>query len=138
MKHLKKFNESNSYEEELKDFCEGYLAYLLDDGDYELFTYTYAKFLLEGQMHFKILFCEKDRSYIEWDNIKDHFIPFLSMLDRSYNIESGEIYDEKAIDIDGKEYLISDLIDDNIYQPLRGDGNVSKFRFKYINIYIKK
>ena len=131
MKHLKRFNESNSYEEELKDFCEGYLAYLLDDGDYELFTYTYVE-------HFKILLCEKDRSYIEWDNIKEHFIPFLSMLDKNYSIESGEIYDEKAIDIDGTEYLISDLIDDNIYQPLRGDGNVSKFKFKYINIYIKK
>ena len=131
MKHLKRFNESNSYEEELRDFCEGYLAYLLDDGDYEVFTYTYAE-------HFKILFCEKVRSYIEWDNIKERFIPFLSMLDKNYNIESGEIYDEKAIDIDGTEYLISDLIDDNIYQPLRGDGNISKFKFKYINIYIKK
>ena len=129
MKHLKRFNESNSYEEELKDFCEGYLAYLLDDGDYELFTYTYAEHT--QYQFFKILFCEKDRSYIEWDNIKDNFIPFLSMLDRSYNISKGKMYDEKVIEIDNQEYILSDVIQDNIYQP-------SKLKFKNINIYIKK
>ena len=32
MKHLRRFNESVNKEEELQDFCETYLAYLLDDG----------------------------------------------------------------------------------------------------------
>ncbi len=34
MKHLKPFNEAvgDTFKEELKDFCETNLAYLLDDG----------------------------------------------------------------------------------------------------------
>jgi hypothetical protein len=34
MKHLKRFNEAVDKDKllQLKDFCEGYLAYLMDDG----------------------------------------------------------------------------------------------------------
>lgn len=129
MKHLKRFNESISGldKEEVQEFCENYLAYLLDDDYYLL--------IVEGPVYFKINF-SSNKNYPftlanEWDIIKDNFIPFLSMLDRSYNISKGKMYDEKVIEIDNQEYILSDVIQDNIYQP-------SKLKFKNINIYIKK
>jgi len=148
MKHLKKFNEARKHKfdyestldkEEVQDFCETYLAYLIDDG--------YQVSIIENndwkRTHdsMRIIFLH-DRNInptnIEWDRVKDNFIPFLSMLDRNYTISKGKFYNEKVIEIDNQEYLLSDVIEDNIYQPIRGDGNVSKFKFRYINIYIKK
>ncbi len=121
MKHLKKFNESNSIEN-LKDFCENCLAYLLDDGEYELFVDDYPS-------HFRILFCEENRSHIEWNNIKDRFIPFLTLLNKNYNIIT-------EIEFSSKEYLVSDILSDqfeDIYNK-----NPDWYELKYIKIFIRK
>jgi hypothetical protein len=98
MRYLKKFNEAIS-QEDLKDFCEQYLAYLLDEG-YVL------DFRLSGRVT-QIEFTRpntdrKTRSFtvrngdvlvdwMDWDVIKDHFIPFLQMLDREYDIKENPI-----------------------------------------------
>ena len=103
MKHLKKFNESNSIEN-LKDFCENCLAYLLDDG-YELFVDDLVGLPRTYPSHFRILFCEENRSHIEWNNIKDRFIPFLTLLNKNYNIIT-------EIEFSSKEYLVSDILSD--------------------------
>ena len=126
MKHLKKFNESNSIEN-LKDFCENCLAYLLDDGEYELFVDDYPS-------HFRILFCEKDlvkkwfeenRSHIEWNNIKDRFIPFLTLLNKNYNIIT-------EIEFSSKEYLVSDILSDQF------EDIYNKNPLSAIKIFIRK
>ena len=87
MKYLKRFFES--FEENvLQDFCETHLAYLLDDG-YELYI---------GDDHGKKTISitipsdvsnedgEYDTGEFEWNNVKDHFITFLTHLNNKYKI----------------------------------------------------
>jgi hypothetical protein len=88
MKHLKSFNESKeNFTEELKDFCENSLAYLLDDG-YNVSVYKYPMknyaivslgLLFENSITF-------DWKRFYWDDIKDSFIPFLQLLSRRYEL----------------------------------------------------
>lgn len=102
MKHLRRFNESNiDALDELKDFCEGNLAFLLDD----LIKINY---IYKGQVTYGTPLTNKDGtprtitheiymieigsiiddsydSQVKWDDIKDYFIPFLDRL-------SSEVY----------------------------------------------
>ena len=102
MKHLKRFNESLQSDEvdELKDFCETSLAYLLDDGyDISISLRDQVRYpdkpyiivslgLLEpqipmwawpGMMKFRKFY---------WNDVKDYYIPFLQMLQRRYELIS--------------------------------------------------
>lgn len=90
MKHLKRYNESID-ENELKDFCEINLVYLLDDG---------FEIMISGNNFsggsFKSIKITNPRSlddrqdgtvnYFKWDDVKDHFIPFLTRLLNEYSI----------------------------------------------------
>ena len=65
MKYLKPFNENNN-EDDLRDFCETNLAYLLDEGGkVEVHTFE-SNTLLQINI-----------TNSTWSNIKDHMIPFL-------------------------------------------------------------
>jgi len=83
MKYLKPFNESLKEEtEELQEFCDMNLAYLVDEG---------FKTTIESDKYSKSLYFTKGyngRMYesetFEWDEIKNSFIPFLTLLDRKY------------------------------------------------------
>jgi hypothetical protein len=86
MKHLKSFNEditSFNFEEELKDFCETNLAYLLDEGTEVLVGETQNGNIV------KIKF-DKMKS---WDEIKDHIIPFATRLNNKYEMEHNPMID---------------------------------------------
>ena len=87
MKHLKKFNESLEpvEVEELKDFCEMSLAYLLDDGYKISVTLSYDK------QHIVVSLGLGEPKYSEkfdWNDVKDYYIPFLQMLVRRYELLS--------------------------------------------------
>jgi hypothetical protein len=84
MKYLKLFNEditSFSFEEELQDFCEMNLAYLLDEAELQIVESP-------GGWHelhlIRILLNEPKR----WNEIKDHMIPFLTRLVSKYEINN--------------------------------------------------
>jgi len=90
MKHLKRFNESLQPNEvdELKDFCEMSLAYLLDDGyqvsvsmrdkvKYPEKQHTIVSLGLKGNMGYRLF---------DWNDVKDYYIPFLQMLVRRYEL----------------------------------------------------
>jgi hypothetical protein len=90
MKHLRKFNESID-ENELRDFCEINLAYLLDDG----FEIMISGNNFSGDS-FKSIKITNPRSlddrqdgtvnYFKWNDIKDHFIPFFTRLLNQYSL----------------------------------------------------
>lgn len=93
MKHLRKFNESLN-KEELQDFCDTYLAYLLDDGYTILATGIgfdeYVEYVLVlsngkkiGTTHLRI---DSPERLFPWEEVKDQFIPFLHMLSKQYTI----------------------------------------------------
>ena len=90
MKHLKQFNEditSFNFEEELKDFCENNLAYLLDEGtEIQIVEQPGGH---EGLHLIRILLDEAK----PWDDIKDHMIPFLTRLQNQYEI-TDDVYKE--------------------------------------------
>lgn len=81
MKYLKPFNESLKEEtEELQEFCDMNLAYLGDEG---------FKTKIESYSNSKIIYFTKvgnpdELKTFEWDEIKNSFIPFLTLLDRKY------------------------------------------------------
>lgn len=93
MKYLKKIFENDLYsqvdEVELRDFCETYLAYLLDDTNFKI----------------EVIDTEKWDSYIiwlgktlnpriqpfKWDEIKDYYIPFATMLSREYDLNDKDL-----------------------------------------------
>jgi hypothetical protein len=78
MKHIKRFNENND-EDDLKDFCEIHLAYLLDDYNFELGVDDIG--FIRGCSDAGQIRLENEEGF-KWDDIKDCFIPFLIKLDK--------------------------------------------------------
>ena len=141
MKYLRKFNESKeefNYED-LKDFCEQNLVYLLDDERFELEVEND----LNGGEFYINLNCISGNSntgnewlngFFRWIDIKDHFIPFLIRLKNKYDSKitnSIYVYSQK----DGWRTIeLQDLIDDNIEKRYETIGNW----WSIINIEIAK
>ena len=120
MKYLKSFNEDLINREELKDFCEMYLAYLIDDnikisviqntihpqkGSIERDS---INIIIQGFMSY-----ENNKAIFKtWGEIKNHFIPFIQMLDNNYNIDNDKsISFPNAVDyrIFTKDEIINDI-----------------------------
>jgi hypothetical protein len=117
MKHLKRFNESFEQQmarEELQDFCETHLAYLLDEG-YEVFVKEDLDSLL---FSFTIPIggfdsVPEDCDEFKWNDIKDHFIPFLTHLNNNYEIDEKAQFTTNRTGNDFyKFYTIQEMIDD--------------------------
>jgi hypothetical protein len=85
MKYLKRFNESNY--EDIKDFCETSLAYLVDKG-YDVKVVKVGKNQNE-YFHITIKYqygVNEPKKEKRWVEIKDLFIPFYKILTRRYTI----------------------------------------------------
>jgi len=89
MRYLKSFRESvDSFSDDLQDFCNQYLAYLLDEGftvtldnkfqDFNTIRLCLAKFNYN--------WVDADAQFL-WDSVKDHYVPFLQMLARTYDLK---------------------------------------------------
>ena len=96
MRYLKSFNEGRkSTTDELKEFSEDCLAYLLDDG-FEITTYTMAH-----NDRSAVIWIDKPgtpvgwnmkktRIGFEWDAVKDYYIPFVQLLASRYQLARFE------------------------------------------------
>lgn len=100
MKHLKGFNEAVDKDKllQLKDFCEGYLVYLIDDG-----------FMIEVKnsdrrdpwsnvgvdwspnQNEAIIIIKHTDSFFKWNSVIDSILPFLQMLSKQYPIKHNKI-----------------------------------------------
>ena len=103
MKHLKRFNESlkNVSEEdyqELKDFCETSLAYLIDDYNYNLTVKkrTYGdpakSDVVVSITPARVMVAPgvtpvAGSESIQWSEVSDYVIPFLTLLERRYELD---------------------------------------------------
>lgn len=97
MKHIKPFNESKeNLQQELKDFCETSLAYLLDDG-YDISISLRDQVKYPGKNHVIVSLGLPEENYLPlrpyagyskfyWNDVKDYYIPFLQMLVRRYEL----------------------------------------------------
>ena len=131
MKYLKKFetidfndifslNGARAKKEELKDFCETYLAYLMDDSIKEL------KIGRPQLLQTKKYVCYNVEIYfnksVHWDQIKDHFLPFLQMVQKEYSFREtikGEMCHiawrvEDTSTTIPRQYNLEELLNDKI------------------------
>jgi len=85
MKYLKKFNESAESEkiEDIKKFCNEYLAYLIDDG-YKVVVYPTSVF-----PNITIGISYNNRGFM-YNDIKDYFIPFITVLKDEFELKYTE------------------------------------------------
>ena len=126
MKYLKKFNESNTLDvEDVKSFCNQYLAYLLDDKSFNLDIYDNTIFDDgdDGGNEIEIvLYCPSnhDPYFTElsryWRDIKDDFIPFLNVLNDRYPGLNKKIGISSKNDGPGHDFNLinlDDLLNDN-------------------------
>ena len=132
MKYLKPFNENvENFKEELQEFCELNLAYLLDEAELQIVEKPGG---YEGLHLIRILLDEAKK----WDDIKDHMIPFLTRLQNQYEI-TDEVYNDNNGDIrlyitfdeddsrSGGSYMtgqVKDLIADNHTWPNARIGDI--------------
>ena len=129
MKYLKRvFEEVNRDEAvELKDFCEMYLAYLLDDSDWQM-TITMKTQVYPDKGYYDVFIWKKYKVYGNptWDDISDHFIPFFKVLTDNYELNTRYVFHtgslvNNLVEFSGtnvpKEKILNDLIPGN--QPVR-------------------
>ena len=124
MKFLRKFNESLEEDyrrrqlEELQEYCEMNLAYLIDDGffmDISLHGGTYIIILrrsLTTNQH------GVHTSYFKWDDIKDHYIPFILRIQKKYKLSSDYINFTSSNSMDLISFPYYKLDDINVYWDL--------------------
>ena len=92
MKHLKMFKESlnDGERDELIDFCETSLAYLMDEGfEVSCDDNQYINLYLPGKSSFRSNpNAIRIKDPFDWNDIKDHFIPFLQLLSKRYELKN--------------------------------------------------
>lgn len=95
MKHLRKFNEGKEPDQsDVYDLSRDYLAYLIDD-DYSCdvhtayeWSHTTDKIKSKLVTNINLFRYKSDRSKkFLWNDVKDHFIPFIHLLSKEYNID---------------------------------------------------
>lgn len=94
MRYIKPFNEKvgDTFTQELQDFCETNLAYLLDE-ELEISVIPVVK------GYFRLLI-ELNQNPQRWDSIKDHMIPFLTRLSNQYELRPFSINNRKNVSIE--------------------------------------
>lgn len=94
MKYLKKIFENDLYSQvddtELKDFCETYLAYLLDDTSFKIEVIDTEKWDSYIIWLGKTLVDRRIQPF-KWGDIKDSYIPFVTMLSREYDLNDRDL-----------------------------------------------
>ena len=148
MKHLRKFNEN--IDNEIQEFCENYLAYLLDKDFNIEYVGKKAKTMPSVNSNIvsddEILSLKKgnriedmaiaDPSLMfSWEEIKDHFIPFIHMLSKQYTITNCKLWNlNKNFNMDKDDRFFIDY-NYNLSQIL--EDKVSLEELTQINIYFK-
>ena len=80
--------DSEQQRDELRDFCQGYLAYLLDDGFRVSIPANRSRALIRmaGEGMVFLLLPPNPGTTFRFYEVKDDFLPFLQMLVRDYNL----------------------------------------------------
>jgi hypothetical protein len=124
MKYIRPFNESKeNLVEELQDFCDTSLAYLLDEG-FDISVTLRDKVKFPDKQHLLVTLGLKAQETTQpnpweryyWNDVKDYYIPFIQMLVRRYELLdytlSGEFAfnAERGIFYVPLEYIINDQV----------------------------
>jgi len=117
MRFLKGYNESVGSVDDVKEFCSNYLANLLDETTYQLSVTWEMSGYRASPSYFVSLTrsisydgrtIEGAQDIIQWNDVKDHIIPFLHMLIREYQIEPARLIDQSKLFYQTKNVYIDD------------------------------
>jgi hypothetical protein len=110
MRYLKRFNESQGdFKEQLRDFCETHLAYLLDEG----FEVNLTD--LDESYDCDIVIQQQDRRTFTWDEVKNYITPFIIHLNREYELYKSEDEHPPYVKVGDIGYIQSEL--SSLYEP---------------------
>ena len=124
MKHLKVYEQFNNNDiEKLKEFCNDYLAYLLDEGfrikvepkfrESKYFTDNTNKQAQKLTISiYRVLDNPVRTVRFSWEQIKDYFIPFLHVLNDNYII-SDRPNSWTPIRISDTTYSVEDILEND-------------------------
>ena len=150
MRYLKRIFESDLYnqvdEAELRDFCETYLAYLLDDTSFKIDVSKRQKYDSYTIWLGKTLVDRRIQPF-HWNDIKDYYLPFVTMLSREYDLNTKRWLDRKDSSIiinftSGNQlFLKADEIEDWGGRLVKGRPNIPDYwtgdDIKEIGIVVK-
>ena len=146
MRYLKRFNESQSdFKEQLRDFCETHLAYLLDNG----FMVEINEF--EDLDGFELLIKKEEENNRQplfiWEEVKNYIGPFVYYLDKEYELykapekigksEPGDVgIVQSELDSLFEPFSVEETSDEN-YKPISvmPTPRASATKLEYIMIY---
>ncbi len=160
MKYLIKFFESfgnSEIKEELQNFCNDNLAYLLDEGYQVRVIWTpncnawrlvFEKVKREAAHRTYILLRDSERiNSFYWREVKDDFLPFFEMLDSKYEIcgtfnndlvpsYQKDIKDELVVDFETPRYIVEHT---HFFYDRKKllSSSVTRKKISNITIYIK-
>ena len=103
----------------LREYCEMNLAYLIDEG-------FYIDIHWNGGGYYNVILRKSltttqhgvHTSYFKWNDIKDHYIPFILRIQKSYKLATNYINFTSSNGMDLKSEYISTLDNVNIYWDL--------------------
>ena len=124
--------------EELQDFCDTYLAYLLDEGySIEASEIGFGEYVLvlRNENRPTNVPIDSPELLFTWEEVKDQFIPFLHMLSKQYTITRSIKFWVLNKKFDrGTE---RPFIDYDYNLPMVLEDRVSLEEVVQINIYLK-
>ena len=119
MKFLRKFNENLEDRLEIKDYCEMNLAYLIDEGFFiDVHSHSVGYYSITLRRSLTTNRHGVHTSYFKWDDIKDHYIPFIQRIKNTYKLSSDYINFTSSNSMDLISYPFYQLDDKNIYWDL--------------------
>ena len=145
MKYLKSFNENTeNLKEELLDFCESNLAYLLDEAKLQVVPNPGGR----SELHLIKIMLDESK---HWDEIKDYMIPFLTRLVAKYEISQpfhkdpftstsgSDKKDTKSVEDKRLYILFSEKLHPSYIQikDLIEDKDTPNARISYMFFYVK-
>lgn len=116
MKFLKRYSES-ILSNDIEEFCNDYLPYLLDDGfvcNFGTLDFGRVGLVLEKEGNTQAI-----QQTFKWSDVKNDFIPFLHLLNEKYDIEFIHInrFDHRGNVNVKLDHLIDDAtIEDKIFR----------------------
>lgn len=100
MKHLRRFFEAEYSSkvgvdrDELREFCEMNLAYLLDNGDFRLDIEYFDDLIGQDLVVIKLVKMvelspgERMTTMYQWQEVKDYVVPFIVQLNKNYKLNT--------------------------------------------------
>ncbi len=119
MKHIKKFSEAKSWikkeeEQGIEEFCQSYLASILDTNWY---TISYIGSKRDNLV--EITINSNGKQALRWRDFKIDFLPFLEMLMKEYKVvSSGHKLGRAIVNVNGLELTMDEIMDDE-FEPIK-------------------